>query len=310
MDLVVNAFKDAAEQLLDANTALREMLLSESLPVFLPEEFPLHGKSPREAAVASLTALAHIDGANLSAVVDAPCPVSGALCVSPAAAEAGRRLNEARKGFKDAVTALKEAANGKPKDSRKVALAKLLSTAGLDDARRHPAVAQALSRMELSRWNLLWCYRTLHILPPEVSAISWSWLRKPSDITPMTRAEAQLFARKQLAHDESKLDTALNILNDAPGEYFAQVSRPRRPQRKANYILGRGKDCKRKLMATPTVVLVEAPALPRLAWPGPPDAGRRARLVRSDNAHTEPLIPELGLYLHNAKNAPEARHER
>lgn len=294
MDTFMLSFHDAAENLLAVTDELRRALLAENLPVFLPPEFPLDGKSPRAAATEALTLMHITEGANSSAVIF-DYPLSGLICVSQATADLADAVTAARQDFKDAATALKDAGKENKAAKNNNSLAKLLSNDKHSYAVRHPKVATGLKRMQLAKWNLLWCYRKIHLLEGDVSSVSWSWLRKRSDIIAMKKAEAIQYAIKTLP--EPKRQFALHEIEQCGSQHFARVTKPRPPQLKANIVIGEGKVALRKLIATPTVILLRANDLPRLNWPGSPQLERGTRLKRSDNTYTKPLVRELDLFL-------------
>jgi hypothetical protein len=294
MDTVMLDFHLAAEHLLAVTTELRVALLAENLPVFLPPEFPLYDQSPRTAATEALTLMNFTAGANSSAVIF-DYPLSGLICVSQVTADLAESVTSARKVFKKAAIALKNVGKKNAEVKNNNSLAKLLSKDKLSFATRHPKVATGLQRIQLAKWNLLWCYRKVHLLEEGVSSLSWSWLRKRSDIISMSKAVAIDYAIKTLP--EPKRQFALHEIEQSGSQHFARVTKPRPPQLKANVVIGEGKTALRKLIATPTVILLRADDLPRINWPGSPELERATRLKRSDNTYIRPLVRELDLYL-------------
>jgi len=266
------------DTLIALNEQFQEALNNDhSLPVWLPEP---HIQNSREVAVKTLTRLWNHD--------DGEYPLSGMICASRKTVIIAEKLNTAKLEFKSVISEIKEK-TGQQKTRVSTLIERVLS----DEKGRPEIIIDALRKARIGRLNLLFCYKKIQVLPPNLKSISWTWAKQHKEINRISRKDA-LAMLDSLNNTKTRMTVSRLLDHHPEHEPLAYVKDINR-QLRANLVWVEGDSIKRKPIVTSNIVLLQDETLPKkYKWANDvsPD-----RLSRSDiEISSEPFIRALNLY--------------
>lgn len=240
-----------------------------------PRYLPTYEGEPSgevEAVVRSMTEIWHQDSG------DAPLLLTGLACVQQDMIEAVVALNDAKDKFKIAVEAVRE----KDKSNSTLVCLAENKLEGLEPGRSEE-LRQAMQTANISRLDLLKCYRHIRVLPSPLESLSWTWARTHTRSVPITLEGAEKRAQQQLSGETRAL--VLEKLGALKPGTKMTVMRELPPRLCANIVYLEDGERTRKTITTSGVVVLEADHLPKLAWrknPGAREAGDHDHITRVD----------------------------
>lgn len=280
MEQGINNLLSICRRLVEVRDTLSAQLQREALPFWLPDTI----SQSRDFAIQ----------ATLSLYTD-ECPTpprSGLICISAKSAEIVAELNECKQNLKGSIQALKEAL---PPGRDNRTLHALLTQHDSPLFQRDPIVSKALRQIRFADINLIWAYRHLRLLPPEVLSIRWCWHVKRREVIRLSHAEVVELANRRLkgkAHDI----TLEQLAYENPTTHFARARSQPSPQLKANIVALDNKEKVRYSIPTPSIVFIRQDTLPELRWVASeePESKRKGR---SDaTIEKEAFIPSLKIF--------------
>lgn len=264
-------------------TLKKSLASSKAKHAWLPEcgtIAPNEKKSLRTKAIKSLT---HTMNENEWQPFNA-----GLIYCPPAAASLIEEINSLKEEIKQEVRGIREA-NNKGKSIS-------LATIGQAHQKQDAMVHATLDALNLSRLNLLWVYRHIRLLPPNLDAVSWSWSQS-SSIRKVTVQEAVALTERL---NESAAEYALKLLGQLGSSEILAQCKPVKRHLRANIKWQEEGQTHRKMITTPTVALYQDDNLPNIRWPDDKPASRQRRNDRKIDE--QPYIQSLRLHRYIGAN--------
>ena len=300
--LIVNLLQ-AYEALAGANGTLGNVLREHpNLPMFLPT-YRGTPEARLETVIRSLTEIWNVD-------LDVELLTAGVICAPDTVVSAVIALNAAKSRFKEAVQAIRRAdadqARAKDRQQGKQRKRTVRNEPLIDVARRciktlgrgrSEGLMDAMQTAQISRLDLLKCYRHIRILEATTESISWTWARSHTSSTTLTIEEA---AAKALKLPDASRATALKLLGDLrPGTPITQ--RKHLPnQLQANVVWTTDGVRTRRALTISGIVVCPCETLPTVMWRDNPGKGSGNRLQRMDARICEkPYIRALNIFLYD-----------
>jgi len=208
---------------------------------------------------------------------------AGLLYCPPAAAPLVKDINNQKQEIRSIIERVREGAS---KGSTVATLSGYCNE-------QHPHLKEALSRLCLTRLNLLWTYRKIHLLPAGLESVSWLW----SHTTSIKRLSIGECIELTNQLDGNNRDLALRTLGQLPPNTTLAQVKPVKEHLRANlkWQNPETKKVERRMVTAPTVLLYQEQEQPFTRWPDPGHQGKRRG--RSDRKiYEEPLIKALRLH--------------
>lgn len=234
---------------------------------------------------------------------------AGVLALPPTAQGLVKEINQQKDQLKTLITGLRstEGTKGMRVDRIVATLEQNTAPHGRDKA-----ASEALKKLQLSRVNLLWLYRHVRLLPPEVVSISYSRTFNERIIEKATFDDA--LARANNILGEQGVALLESVLAGLPPKTPLCFCKEYPPHLKANvvyrdYCEKEGKVInKRMTFRTPTPILYQGTSLPKIRWPSN-DADTQRQLRSDRRVSDTPLIRGINLYTYKEKGNHDSRKE-
>ena len=285
MEQGISTLLGICRRLVDLRDTLSAQLQREALPFWLPD----HVSQNRDFAIQSALAL-YTD--------ECPTPPrSGLLCVSPASAETVVELNQCKQELKASIQSLKEAL---PPGRDNRTFHALLTQTDSPLFQRDPIVAKALRQIRFGDINLIWAYRHLRLLSPEVLSVRWCWHIKRREVIRLSYAEVVELANRRLKGKAR--DIALEQLAyESSGAHFARARSQPSPQLKANIVALDNNEKVRYSIPTPSIVLIQQDVLPEIRWVASEEPETKRKGRNDATIEKEAFIPALKIFRYKEK---------
>lgn len=303
MNILIANLLQTYEALAGANGMLGDALRAHpDMPMYLPT-YRGEPEAQLETVIRSLTEIWNVN-------LDVELLNAGVICAPQDVKSAIVALNAAKTQFKESVQAIRQAdidharakdqAQGKQRkrtarNEPLIEVAKrCINTLGKG---RGEGLLNAMRTAQISRLDLLKCYRHIRVLEATTESISWTWARSHASSIPLTIEEA---AAKALQLPDSSRATALKLLGELrPGTPITQ--RKHLPnQLQANVVWTKNGVRTRRAFTISGIVVCPCETLPTVVWRENPGNASGDRLQRMDaRISDQPYIRALNIYLYD-----------